>query len=168
MTIQGGHSSIDQRAGVVVGAGAIFTNDGEVCSGARSTSQPTNPSAFAGAAGTAVMAGLAGSFTPNSGGNALVIIEGDVLNSTIGDGATLQISYGTGVAPANAATLTGTQTGRAVNFVAATATGKSPFAIMAYVTGLIAGTAYWLDLAVTPVTGGSVTVADVNIVAIEV
>ena len=94
--ISGGHGSISQRAGMTVGNRAIFTNDGELSSGAIASSQPANP---------------------------------------------------TGAAPANAAALTGTQTGVAVNFIASTAAGKVPFSVSAYVTGLIAGTTYWIDLA---------------------
>jgi hypothetical protein len=166
MAIQGGRVSIDQRAGVVVGSGAIFTNDGEVCSGARSTSQPSNPTAIA-AQATAVMLGLAGSFTPNAGGNALIIITGDIGDNAIAGTATIQISHGTGAAPANAAALVGTQDGVAVTFTAATVAQKSPFSVSAYVTGLIGGTAYWLDLAVSSPTN-TATIQHVNIIAIEI
>ena len=166
MAIAGGRVSIDQRAGVVVGSRAIFTNDGEICSGAATTSQPTNPTGAAST--TATMMGLAGSITPNAGGNVLILITGDILNATIGDGVTIQISHGTGSAPANAAALTGTQDGVAVNFIASTAAGKVPFCVMAYVAGLTLGTAYWIDLASAQLTGGAVTMQHINIVAIEV
>ncbi len=166
MAIPGGTESVRQRAGVVVGAGAIFTGDGEVCSGARSVSSPSNPTGAAST--TATMMGLAGTVTPNTGGNVLILVTGDILNATIGDGVTIQISHGTGTAPVNTATLTGTQDGVAVNFIASTAAGKVPFCVMAYVTGLVAGTAYWIDLASAQLTGGAVTMQHINIVAIEV
>jgi hypothetical protein len=166
MAIQGGRVSIDQRAGVVVGSRAIFTNDGEVCSGAATQSQPANPTAIA-AQTTAVMLGLAGSVTPNAGGNVLIIITGDIGDNAIAGTATIQISHGTGAAPANAAALVGTQDGVAVTFTAATVAQKSPFSVSAYVTGLVGGTAYWLDLAVSSPTN-TATIQHVNIIAIEV
>jgi hypothetical protein len=116
------------------------------------------------------MMGLAGSVTPNAGGNVLLIITGTVFNSnaSVGDGANVQISYGTGAAPANAGALAGTQVGSNVHFVSSTAAGKVPFCLVAYVTGLVGGTPYWIDLAVQAVTGGPATVQDITIVAIEV
>jgi hypothetical protein len=113
------------------------------------------------------MMGLAGSITPNAGGNVLIMITGDILNATIGDGVTIQISHGTGAAPANAAALTGTQDGVVVNYIASTAAGKVPFSVMALVTGLVGGTPYWIDLASAQLTGGAVTMQHINIVAIE-
>ena len=163
--LAGGHVPISQRAGMAVGNRAIFTNDGEVSSGASSTSQPSNPTGAAST--TATMMGLAGSITPNAAGNVLIMVEGDILNATIGDGVSIQISYGTGAAPANAAALTGTQTGVIKNFIASTAAGKVPWSIMALVTGLVAGTAYWIDIASAQLTGGAVTMQHINIVAIE-
>ena len=114
------------------------------------------------------MLGLAGSFTPNAGGNALLLVTGDMVCSVIGDGATLQIAYGTGAAPANNAALTGTLAAKALNFITSTVAGRQPFNLMAYVTGLVVGTPYWVDLAVQNLTGGSTTIANVNVVAIEV
>ena len=114
------------------------------------------------------MTGLAGSITPKATGNVQITVSGTVSSSAIGDGASIQISHGTGTAPANAATLTGTQDGVAVHYVAATVAGKAPFSLTAYVAGLTVGTAYWLDLAVAATTGGTATVADISIVAIEV
>ena len=166
MAIPGGTESLRQRAGVVVGAGAIFTGDGEVCSGARSQTGVAAPTGIT-ATSPAVMLGLAGSITPNAGGNVMITISGNVNSSVIADGASLQVSYGTGAAPANAGALAGTQVGQVVKYVASTVLGQSPFSLTVYVTGLVAGTAYWIDLAVAAITGGTATFADVNIVAIE-
>jgi hypothetical protein len=115
------------------------------------------------------MMGLAGSVTPKSTGNVLLMFSGTVFNPTaIADGVTIQISYGTGSAPANAAVLQGTQVGTVQRYIASTTAGKSPFSLNAYVTGLVGGTAYWLDLAVADSAGGTATITDVNIIAIEV
>jgi hypothetical protein len=91
---------------------------------------------------------------------------GDVINSGIAGVATLQIYFGTGTAPANNVAASGTAAGTVINFVASTAAGKVPFSITVYLTGLIAGTAYWLDLAATA-SANTTTVQHVNIVAIE-
>jgi hypothetical protein len=166
MAVPGGHVAPAQRAGTTIGSGAIFSADGELTSGVRSTSQPSNPTGAAST--TATMMGLGGSVMPNAGGNVLILITGDILNATIGDGVTIQISHGTGTAPTNAAALTGTQDGVAVNFIASTAAGKVPFCVMAYVTGLTVGVSYWIDLASAQLTGGAVTMQHINIVAIEI
>jgi hypothetical protein len=166
MAIQGGRVSIDQRAGVVVGAGAIFTNDGEVCSGARSTAAIAAPTLTAST--SAVMMGLAGTITPNAGGNVQIMINGDFGNSVATDGGTLQIAYGTGAAPANGAAATGTVLGGVVKATSATAGARVPFCLIGYVTGLLGGTAYWIDVQLAAVTGGNANIADVTIVATEV
>jgi hypothetical protein len=113
------------------------------------------------------MLGLAGSITPNAGGNVMVTMYGDVINSGIAGVATLQIYFGTGAAPANNAAFTGTAAGTVANFVASTAAGKVPFNLTVYLTGLVPGTTYWLDLAATA-SANTTTVQHVNIVAIEV
>ena len=168
MAIAGGRSSIGQSPGMVVGNRAIFTNDGLMNSGATATAAPANPTGITGATAAAVMLGLAGSFTPNAGGNMMLWVTGDILCGTIGSGATIQIAYGTGAAPANNAALTGTLAAKALNFVASTAAGRAPFNMMAYIAGLTVGTAYWLDLAVQNLTGGTTTIADVTVTVLEV
>ena len=164
MAIPGGTESLRQRAGMVTGNRAVFTADGEVCSGSVTSAQPSNPTGITST--TQVMLGLAGTVTPNAGGNVLVMMSGDIINSGIAGVATLQIYYGTGTAPANNVAFTGTAAGTVQNFVASTAAGKSPFAINAYLTGLVGGTAYWLDLAATA-SANTTTVQHVNIIAIE-
>ena len=123
---------------------------------------------FSGSTWQSVMLGLAGSFVPNTGGNAILSVTGDITCSVIGDGATLQIAYGTGAAPANNAALAGTPAAKALTFIASTVAGRMPFNLTAYVTGLVAGTTYWVDLAVQNLTGGTATIANVNVVAMEV
>jgi hypothetical protein len=166
MAIQGGRVSIDQRAGVVVGSGAIFTNDGEVCSGARSTNTVAAPTLTASA--TAVMMGLAGAITPNAGGNVEIMINGDFGNSIALSGGTLQIAYGTGAAPANGVAATGTVVGGVVKATSATAAARVPFCLIGYVTGLVPGTPYWIDVQLAAVTSGNANIADVTVVATEV
>ena len=116
---------------------------------------------------TGVMMGLAGTVTPAYSGTVHVSVCGDITNSTSGDGANVQLRTGTGSAPANAAVLTGTTRGSLVKFVAASATNKTPFCVQWTVTGLTLGTAVWIDVGVAAVTGGTATIADVDILADE-
>lgn len=121
--------------------------------GVGTSSTPADPTGNA--TGTATMMGLAGSFTPVRSGNVFMVISGTVQNNTNADGANVQLSYGTGSAPANAATLTGTQVGTAFQCSQATATTEVAFIVHFVVTGLTLNTAYWYDLALKDVTGGT-------------
>lgn len=116
---------------------------------------------------TSVMMGLNGAITPVLTGRVLLIITGVILNNTIGDGSTVQASYGTGAAPSNAGALAGTQVGAPLAFVASTAAGQAPFAAVAIITGLVNNTTYWLDAALKAVTGGTATIKDVVVTAVE-
>lgn len=109
------------------------------------------------------MQGLARTITPTSSGRLLIIVSGTVVSPAGGlvdDGISYQISYGTGTAPANGATLAGTQIGAVQTFtLAAAATAAAdvnvPFSLAAIVTGLTALTAYWVDLAAKSITTAS-------------
>ena len=88
--------------------------------------------------------GLAASITPVASGRIKVDISGMIGNSTIGDGGSVHIIYGTGTAPANG---TGTPVtgevgpvGSVKAFVASTAAGVQGFACNAVVTGLTLNT----------------------------
>ena len=143
---------------------------------AISTITVNAPTAIA-SVGTLVMLGLAGSITPQATGRVLVICTGVVGNTTAaGDGVSFQLSYGTGTAPTNAATLTGTQVGALKAFVGSTTAGQQGFACSWIITGLsVPGsggatttTTYWLDLAVEAITGGGAVLKNVDLVAIEI
>jgi hypothetical protein len=43
-----------------------------------------------------------------------------------------------------------------------------PFSVQAIVTGLSVATAYWLDLSLAAITGGTASIADVSISVIEI
>ncbi len=132
-----------------------------------SQSQPTNPTGTTSTTG--IMMGLAGSITPTVSGKIMLVISGDIFNaSAVADGAKVQASYGTGTAPSNGATITGTQCGARPQYVASTTAGKSPFSVNCVVTGLSLSTAYWLDLTLAAITGGTATINDVSISAYEI
>lgn len=130
-----------------------------------STSTPSNPTGTASA--TAVMMGLAGSFTPTNTGKMLLIINGTCLTSIAGDGGTVQIAYGTGGAPINGAAATGTTLGAVKSLIIGTTTGRVSFSCSYVATGLILHTTYWIDLQTKATTGGTFTIQDIEITAIE-
>jgi hypothetical protein len=117
---------------------------------------------------TGVMMGLAGAITPATTGNILIIISGDIASDTSGDGAKVQLRYGTGSAPTNAAALTGTTCGGLVQDSDASGDGaKVPFSVQCIATDLSTGTAYWLDVELAAVTGGTAAIADISLSAHE-
>lgn len=130
------------------------------------------PAAPAGTANTTGLhMGLAGTLTPQVTGRVLVIVSGNMSNSTAaaGNGAKAQIRYGTGAAPANAAALTGTAMGNIVSTILERATASDPlgFTVIGVVSGLVLGTAYWLDLSLAAVVAGTAILTNLSIVAIE-
>lgn len=117
---------------------------------------------------TAVMMGLAGGITPTRGTKIIVMVSGQMSNDTVNDGATVDLRFGTGAAPANGVAVTGTLVGIAQTATSLVAGDRSGFCVMGKVTGLSVGTAYWLDLSLLAVTGGTASVTGVSVVAFEV
>lgn len=141
--------------------------------GTPNQSSPADPTA---PASTSVykMQGLAGAITPRETGNILILITGTIKSTavTAGDGINLQASYGTGTAPANAATLAGTQVGQVVSYMNPTTVTAAdvavPFTVAAVVTGLVRGTAYWVDLAAESIaTVSTVKLSKVSVSVVE-
>ncbi len=133
-------------------------------------STPMNPTGTASA--TAVMMGLSVTnsaliITPQVTGRVHVTITGVVAQSTTADGAFWDIKMGTGAAPANGAATTGTSYGSQQSMTFLTGVLKVPFSITALVTGLTVGTAYWIDLDLARVTGGTATMTQVAVSAFE-
>ena len=117
---------------------------------------------------TGVMMGLAGTITPVVSGKVHISVCGDIAQNTASDGANVQLRTGTGAAPTNGAALTGTTRGSLIkqNNVSAVVE-KVPFCLIWTVTGLALGTAVWIDVGLAATTGGTATIADVDIVADE-
>lgn len=154
----------------VLGTGVVTTPQAS----AASQSLPGNPTAPASTT-TYAMQGLAGSITPVRTGVVLITISGTALASTVtaGDGVAFQVSYGTGTAPTNAASLAGTQVGTAQSMKNPTtviaADVAVPFCIQARVTGLTLLTPYWIDLAAKSLgTVSSGSLSGITISAVEV
>ena len=157
-------SFLPGNAAGVMASGGVYFGSGSAASAQSSPSNPTGTSNTSG-----VMMGLAGSITPAKSGNLLIVISGDITNSTAADGGKVQIRYGTGTAPSNGAALTGTAVGglvRKTNPASGAAT-YDPFSVQAIVSGLVIGTAIWLDVSLAAITGGTATIANVSLSALE-
>jgi len=140
---------------------AIALSNGE----ATAQSSPGDPTGSASATG--LMMGLAGAITPATTGRILFMITGDVGNTNNGATATIQLYEGTGTAPVNGAAITGSASGGAQKFITAAAAQKVPFGVVALVTGLTLGTAYWFDVSLAASAGTS-TIKDVSVTAFEI
>jgi len=151
--------------------GTHLTSDGTDVTWKSTTSSQSTPADQNGISSTTgLMVGLAGSITPAYSGKIMIIISGDIKNSTNGDGGKIQIRYGTGTAPANQGTVTGTAAGGFVNFNNAnpsTANIQAPWSLNAIVSGLTVGTAYWVDVDLAAITGGTVSIKNVSISIVE-
>jgi hypothetical protein len=117
------------------------------------------------------MAGLGGAwrFTPLQTGKVKIHVWGSVNNGTTGDGVTFQMAYGTGTAPVNGATASGTTTGSAMTWTAVTGvlTSGVPFCLESLIAGLTVDTPYWFDLQFESVTGGTSSFTNLTCTAEE-
>lgn len=142
---------------------------------------PSNPTAISSATylmnGLGVAGASAFTITPTATGRVLILVTGDIVENATAQTATLQLSYGTGAAPANAAAVAGTQVGQQVAWVSLTGTLTSTFTLMALVTGLTvptftgqgvqsASTPYWLDVN-SKSSAGTVQLTNLSCVAVE-
>jgi hypothetical protein len=117
---------------------------------------------------TGVMMGISGLITPTFSGRILVSVSGNVKNNTIGDGAFMQIRYGTGTKPANGDATSGTVIGGIPQLInTASGTFVTPISSTAIATGLTVGTAYWLDVELRALTGGTAQLQSTAISAHE-
>lgn len=128
---------------------------------------PGNPTGTASLVG--VMMGLAGGITPATTGRVQITVSGTIFNATaIADGAKVQIRTAAGAAPANGAALSGIAAGGLVQYVAATVAQRAPFCLSAIVSGLTLGVAIWLDVSLAAIAGGTATLTDISLTAMEV
>ena len=145
-----------QLSGTILGVRAV----------ASFQATPGNPAGTASTVG--VMMGLAGAITPAVSGIVLLMVSGTIFNpGAIADGGKVQLRFGSGSAPANAASLTGTAVGGLVQYTAATTTQTAPFSVQAVVSGLTVSTTYWIDVGLAAITGGTATISDVSVSAVE-
>lgn len=144
-------------------AGVVTVLNGQ---NAVSASLTASPSGIANTGG--LMLGLNTMITPVYTGRVLITICGVVAQSTTADGAFWHIRTGTGSAPANGAALIGTQQGGQQSMTFLTGVLKVPFSISVIQTGLMLATAIWVDLVLGTVTGGTATMTQVEVSAVEI
>lgn len=106
--------------------------------------------------------------TPTATGRVIFTITGDLTNSTILDGVTYLLAFGTGAAPANGAAAAGTAISATRAVAVAVAAQKQGFSVSGITTGLALNTAVWYDLQIANVTGGTASVSNVTCVAREI
>lgn len=136
----------------------------QVLPGAFVTSQPTNPTGTASATKVMMGLGVAGAgggfvITPTRSGFLEVQISGSIGNGTTADGVTWELDFApvaAAAAPANgAAAPSGTvQCTKPVTFTALTGNLATPFSVTCEVQ-VTPGQAYWFDLGLLAVTGGT-------------
>jgi hypothetical protein len=107
--------------------------------------------------------------TPAFSGKILLIFNGIVANTVASDGTEIVARYGTGAPPGSGGPVAGTQAGSFISIVnnASTAGLNVPISTTALIVGLTVGTAYWFDLEMFALTGGSATLDNVYGMATE-
>ena len=120
-----------------------------------------NPGNQTGTASTALqkMDGQAAAFTPTTSGNVIVIYSFQSSNDTANDGGTATVVYGTGSAPANGASVTGTVTSIGGGKNVGNASQSNTITIIGVITGLTVNTAYWFDVQRIATGGGTFTLS---------
>lgn len=137
---------------------------------ASTQKNPTDPTVTSSTVG--VMMGLSASITPVLSGKIMIIISGDMDNSSGDDGAQVQMRTGTGTPPINGAALTGTTQGGLVKMEAVVSGGaivvtRVPFSLNAIVTGLTLNTAVWIDISLVAIGAGNARVRDISMSIVE-
>lgn len=117
---------------------------------------------------TSVMMAIGGTFTPACTTRGYFIVSGQMANDTINDGVTVDLRFGTGTAPVNGAAVTGTLVGIEQTRTSLVAGSRGGFTVQGRVTGLSIATAYWVDISLKRVTGGTATVTGVTCTTFEV
>lgn len=94
-------------------------------------------------------------FTPKQSGNILVIFKCLLGSGTTGDGATANLVWGTGTAPANAAAAAGTVIDGPITATALTGILYQWVTFVGFITGATLNTQIWVDIQIKAVTGGT-------------
>jgi hypothetical protein len=106
---------------------------------------PSNPTGTSSTSGVMMGLGSTCKIDPTYSGRIEFIIEG-MSNQTAASSISISLRYGSGTAPANAASPTGTVIVNPIVSFITTAGGYVPFNETGIATGLTPGTTYWFDL----------------------
>lgn len=134
--------------------------------GARQSGEPDGPATTAST--SAVMAGLAQTFTPKTTGAFLLIVSGTAQSDTINNGGIISLRFANGVPPVAGVAQVGASVVDPIRFLVAAVGQNIPFTVQGYVTGLTLGTSYWLDLGLTADPGGTLSVNRITATILEI
>lgn len=127
---------------------------------------PGNPSGTTSL--TEVMMGLGGTvtYTPTTTGRVQIMCFAQFANNTANDGVTGGLRTNTGTAPSNGDALTGTQ--RGVTRTVTSYHNNQTYAVtLVSVASYTIGTAFWIDLAVKAITGGTASPTAISFLITE-
>jgi hypothetical protein len=157
----------------VAGTGTVTTaGTGLSLTGAGSTlnlaltnatlqASPTNPTGTGNVVGLMMGLGTTCKITPVYSTRVNLNFQGVIQNTTSTASTTIQARFGTGTAPANATSITGTAIGSQV--LGSNITGSNwnvPYSIGGIITGLTPGTAYWFDFSLAASTGTATAISN--------
>lgn len=133
------------------------------------TATPGNPTGTTSTSVVAMGLGASCNIAPVYKTSIFFSISGVITNNTTSDGAYGSVYVGTGSAPSNAGSLSGsTQLNTNMGVLAVTGGGISiPFTWQGTLTGLTLGTTYWFDAGLRAVTGGTASINSVTCTAME-
>lgn len=173
---------------IPLGSVAVLTTDGATSglwiidvsgrpASAVLDASPANPVATA--SSTPVMMGIgkdqAGSgahpctITPAISTRVFLLIYFTSLENTNASGVIAQAAYGTGTAPSNGVSATGTTVGTPQEAALTAGTGvQVPMTVGGIITGLTIGTAYWFDLQMKQAGSGLASATNVHCIAHEI
>jgi hypothetical protein len=157
---------------LTAGTGISISNTNTISLAAPTQEVPANPTGTTSTAAYVMMGvgSLGGSstklgYTPIAGGSGkiMIVISGFAQSDTAKDGINIKLAYGSTTAPTNGAGATGTVIGPTISLTAAATSQKvnSPFFYNYYLTGLSAGTPYWIDFQVEATTGGTASISNI-------
>ena len=132
-------------------------------------SNPTNPTGTSSTTAY-VMMGLGSvlNLIPVYSGNIRIYFNGGLSNSVVGDGTNLTLAYGTGTAPSNGTSATGTVFTPVYTRILGTANQQSDCSIIWELTNLTLNTNYWVDAQLEAITGGTSSVGNITCVIEEI
>jgi hypothetical protein len=154
----------------------LRSNGTSFVSSAVNTGQftPTNPHNTSSTSAVMMGLGTTATITPNGSGRLLIIVSGNILNTSTGTGpfsSNLQIRYGTGTAPTNTngiTAATGTTLGNQMTQQSFNNVNQVAFSLTGITSALSVGTPYWIDLSLQNVVGsGPITISNVSISVVE-
>jgi len=157
---------------LTAGTGISISSTNTISLAAPTQEVPANPTGTTSTAAYVMMGvgSLGGSstklgYTPIAGGSGkiMIVISGFAQSDTAKDGINIKLAYGSTTAPTNGAGATGTVIGPTISLTAAATSQKvnSPFFYNYYLTGLSAGTPYWIDFQVEATTGGTASISNI-------